>query len=131
VDLPVTTTPTASPPPSRFLTFDRTAWARLRDATPLTLKEKELEALRAGLDRIDESLLHGLRDRLACSVEMADVRRRSGMPGLDPARAGAIQRRTARFAAENGIDEDFLRRVYHLIMEESRRLQDAASVVRR
>jgi chorismate mutase len=92
---------------------------------------EELEALRAKLDRIDESLLNGLRDRLACSVEMADVRRRIGMPGLDPGRAGVIQRRTARFAAENGIDEDFLRRVYHLIMEESRRLQDAASGVRR
>ncbi len=33
-------------PLSRFLTFDRGAWARLRDNTPLTLSEGDLDALR-------------------------------------------------------------------------------------
>jgi type I pantothenate kinase len=31
---------------SRFLTFDRQAWAKLRDSTPLTLSEHELDTLR-------------------------------------------------------------------------------------
>ncbi|MBA2355271.1 MAG: type I pantothenate kinase [Luteitalea sp.] len=31
---------------SRFLTFDRDAWARLRDNTPLTLSESDLDAVR-------------------------------------------------------------------------------------
>ncbi|MEP7116254.1 MAG: type I pantothenate kinase [Acidobacteriota bacterium] len=31
---------------SRYLTFDRAAWAKLRDATPLTLSERDLRALR-------------------------------------------------------------------------------------
>jgi type I pantothenate kinase len=33
-------------PLSRFLTFDRDAWARLRASTPLTLSESDLDALR-------------------------------------------------------------------------------------
>jgi type I pantothenate kinase len=37
---------TATAPLSRFLTFDRDAWARLRDNTPLTLSEPDLDALR-------------------------------------------------------------------------------------
>jgi type I pantothenate kinase len=37
--------PTAAPL-SRFLTFDRDAWARLRASTPLTLSEADLDALR-------------------------------------------------------------------------------------
>lgn len=37
---------TATAPLSRFLTFDRDAWARLRDNTPLTLSEPDVEALR-------------------------------------------------------------------------------------
>jgi type I pantothenate kinase len=37
--------PTAAPL-SRFLTFDRDAWARLRASTPLTLSESDLDALR-------------------------------------------------------------------------------------
>ncbi len=32
--------------PSRFLVFDRQAWARLRDSTPLTLSEPDLDELR-------------------------------------------------------------------------------------
>ena len=31
---------------SRYLTFDRAAWAKLRDSTPLTLSERDLRALR-------------------------------------------------------------------------------------
>ncbi|MEO5899743.1 MAG: type I pantothenate kinase [Ilumatobacteraceae bacterium] len=38
---------------SRYLTFDRPEWAALRAATPLTLREAELESLRGINDRID------------------------------------------------------------------------------
>lgn len=38
--------PPTTVPLSRFLTFDREAWARLRDSTPLTLSESDLDALR-------------------------------------------------------------------------------------
>ena len=38
--------PPATAPLSRFLTFDRDAWAKLRDSTPLTLSEDDLDALR-------------------------------------------------------------------------------------
>jgi type I pantothenate kinase len=37
----------------RYLTFDREQWALLRAQTPLTLTEKELEAMRGINDRID------------------------------------------------------------------------------
>ncbi len=37
---------TATAPLSRFLTFDRDAWSRLRANTPLTLSEADLDALR-------------------------------------------------------------------------------------
>ena len=38
---------------SRYLTFDRDDWAALRAATPLTLREPELDRLRGINDRID------------------------------------------------------------------------------
>jgi type I pantothenate kinase len=40
-------------PSSRYLSFDRTSWADLRAATPLTLREPELERLRGINDSID------------------------------------------------------------------------------
>lgn len=39
-------TETAAPPLSRFLTFSRDEWARLRDSTPLTLSEDDIVTLR-------------------------------------------------------------------------------------
>jgi type I pantothenate kinase len=38
---------------NRYLTFDRGEWAELRAATPLTLRENDLESLRGINDRID------------------------------------------------------------------------------
>ncbi len=37
----------------RYLRFDRHDWAELRAQTPLTLHERDLEALRGINDRID------------------------------------------------------------------------------
>ena len=37
---------------SRFLSFDRTAWAHLRDSTPLTLSEEDLVHLRGLNDEL-------------------------------------------------------------------------------
>ena len=44
--------PPMTAPLSRFLTFDREAWARLRDSTPLTLSESDLDALRGLNERL-------------------------------------------------------------------------------
>lgn len=44
--------PETSTTPSRYLTFDRTAWARLRDNTPLTLSEADLAELRGLNDAV-------------------------------------------------------------------------------
>ncbi len=40
---------------SRYLTFDRAAWAKLRDNTPLTLSERDLRALRGMNDDLSIS----------------------------------------------------------------------------
>ena len=37
----------------RYLSFDRAEWSDLRAATPLTIREKDLEALRGINDKID------------------------------------------------------------------------------
>jgi len=44
--------PEPQSPPSRYLVFDRAAWARLRDSTPLTLSEADLAELRGLNDAV-------------------------------------------------------------------------------
>ena len=45
--------PAVAGTPSRYLTFDRDEWAELRAATPLTLRQPELEHLRGINERIE------------------------------------------------------------------------------
>ncbi|ETK35464.1 chorismate mutase family protein [Microbispora sp. ATCC PTA-5024] len=83
-----------------------------------------LEALRATLDGIDESLLDLLRRRIECCVDIAHVKREHGVPMMQPHRIGVVQQRAARYAGEHGIDPGFLRRLYDLIIAETCRVED-------
>lgn len=83
----------------------------------------ELEALRARLDAIDESLLDVLRDRIHCCRAIAAVKRTHGVPMMQPHRVGLVQRRAAHYAAENGVDPDFMRRFYDLVIAETCRVE--------
>ena len=50
---PVDTPERSVTPADRYVRFDRQEWADLRAATPLTIREKDLEALRGINERID------------------------------------------------------------------------------
>lgn len=83
-----------------------------------------IEELREKLDRIDERFLEELRARIETCVEIAHFKREHGVPMMQPHRIGIVQERAARFGEENGIDRDFLRRLYELIIEETCRVED-------
>jgi chorismate mutase-like protein len=83
-----------------------------------------LQGLRAQLDALDEVLLDTVRDRIRCCVRIADVKRRHGVPMMQPHRIAFVQERAASYAAEHGIDAEFLHRLYHLIIDETCRVED-------
>lgn len=84
----------------------------------------ELEALRSRLDGIDEALLDQLRLRIECCVEIAGYKLRNDVPMMQPHRIGIVQRRAARYAAEHGINADFLRQLYDLVIGETCRVEN-------
>jgi 4-amino-4-deoxychorismate mutase len=83
----------------------------------------DLQALRERLDDVDRLLLETLRRRIDCCRNIADVKRRLGVPMMQPHRIDVVQNRAARYAAENDVDGDFLRRLYDLIIEETCRVE--------
>ncbi len=85
-----------------------------------------LEALRAKLDDIDAVLLEQIRDRIRCCLEIADHKRHHGVAMMQPHRIAVVQERAARYGAEHGIDGDFLRRLYDVIIAETCRVEDLA-----
>jgi 4-amino-4-deoxychorismate mutase len=85
---------------------------------------EDLERLRAQLDALDRALLDTVRDRIRCCVRIADVKRRNRVPMMQPHRIEIVQQRASAYAAENGIDATFLRRLYDLIVDETCRVED-------
>ncbi|MFD8493633.1 chorismate mutase family protein [Amycolatopsis sp. NPDC059657] len=88
------------------------------------MPENLLEALRSQLDRTDERLLDILRTRIGICVDIAEYKREHDVPMMQPHRIGIVQRRAARYGEANGVDTDFLRRLYDLIIAETCRVED-------
>ena len=81
---------------SRFLSFDRTAWARLRDSTPLTLSEADLVALR------------GLNDELSMDEVVQIYLPLSRLLNLYVRAAQGLYRTTQTFLGNDGAQVPFI-----------------------
>ena len=84
----------------------------------------QLEALRHELDTIDERLLDAIRRRIECCARIARVKREASVPMMQPHRIGIVQRRAAAYGEQHGVDRDFLRRLYEVIITETCRVED-------
>jgi chorismate mutase len=93
------------------------------EAGPDTAAE-DLERLRAQLDALDRILLDTVRDRIRCCGRIAEVKRRGGVPMMQPHRIAIVQERAASYAVEQGVDAAFLHRLYELIIDETCRVED-------
>jgi 4-amino-4-deoxychorismate mutase len=83
-----------------------------------------LEQLRRKLGAIDELLLDQLRQRLECCAQIAQVKKTYGVPMMQPHRIGVAQDRAARYGRDHGINQEFLRKLYDVIIEETCRIED-------
>ncbi|QCQ91126.1 chorismate mutase family protein [Rhodococcus sp. SGAir0479] len=90
-----------------------------------SVEQPDLRDLRAELDAIDARLLEDIRARIDVCVRIADVKRRQGIPMMQPHRVGLVQDRAERYARENGLSPDFLRRLYEVMITETCRVEDA------
>ncbi|MBB5803625.1 chorismate mutase [Saccharothrix ecbatanensis] len=86
--------------------------------------DRQLEDLRAELDRIDFRFLDILRERIELCVRIAEHKREHGVPMMQPHRIGVVQRRAAEYGREHGVDVDFLRNLYDLVIAETCRVED-------
>ncbi|KUL35396.1 4-amino-4-deoxychorismate mutase [Streptomyces sp. NRRL F-4489] len=86
--------------------------------------EQQLAALRAELDALDEQLLDVVRRRVEVCVRIAHHKSAHGVPMMQPHRIGVVHERAARYGERHGVDREFLRRLYDLIIEETCRVED-------
>lgn len=94
------------------------------DSTGPQSAAADLEQLRARLDALDHVLLDTVRDRIRCCVRIAEVKRRDGVPMMQPQRISLVHERAAAYAAEHGVDAAFLHRLYDQIIDETCRVEN-------
>ncbi len=85
---------------------------------------EHLEALRREIVAVDGDLVALLARRLALVEEVGRVKRRLGLPTLDPPREAEVVRRAAELAREHGVDPELARDVLWRIMASARDAQD-------
>ena len=79
--------------------------------------------LRNAIDTVDNRIIELIQERASLAKEIGQVKKEIGMEILDPAREGKIKRKLA--AGPRGpMDTEALVRIYEVIMQESKRLQE-------
>jgi chorismate mutase len=89
-------------------------------------QEGRLDGLRAGIARIDESLVALLAERVALAREVGAVKRAAGLPRLDPAREAAVVRNGTELARGVGLDDEEVREILWRVVGLCRRAQEEA-----
>jgi len=82
-----------------------------------------LAPLRREIDAIDDQLVTLLASRLEVAHRVAAKKRELGIPVIIPERITAVIERCAALGAAAGLDPDYLRRVYHIIVDETCRVE--------
>ncbi len=88
--------------------------------------EARLEGLRAGIARLDESLIALLAERVSLAREVGAEKRAAGLPRLDPAREAAVVRHGTSLARGVGLDEEEVREILWRVVGLCRRAQEEA-----
>ena len=84
----------------------------------------ELCDFRRRIDAIDDRILGLLGERFAVIRDVAAFKAPRGLPAVIPERVAEVRERCAVQAQPHGLEPDFIRRLYTLIIDEACRLED-------
>jgi chorismate mutase-like protein len=84
----------------------------------------ELDDFRREIDAVDDELLAVLAKRFGVIRRVAAFKGPRGIPAIIPERIEAVRERCAERGARLGVDADFLRVLYSLIIDEACRLEE-------
>jgi chorismate mutase-like protein len=83
-----------------------------------------LQVLRQQLDDVDAQLVELLGRRFQICRRIAAVKQEQAIPMMQTDRIALVKQRTATLAAAHGVSEQFIGRLYDLIIGEACRLED-------
>jgi chorismate mutase len=83
-----------------------------------------IEELRREIDRIDSLIVENLAKRRGIVLELAGIKKENGIKIFDPSREKELKERIRRKANDSGLDENFVLKLYDIILEKSKKEQE-------
>ena len=83
-----------------------------------------LEKMRRKLDEVDSSLVENISKRFKIVVEIAEYKKKNNMAVKDENREEEIMKRLKEKAQKNKIDFKIIKKVFEILIKESRELQN-------
>ncbi|MBT6757855.1 MAG: chorismate mutase [Candidatus Jacksonbacteria bacterium] len=83
----------------------------------------ELDDLRGRIDVLDEGIIELLAERAKVVCEIKGYKDSNGLGILDEDRENNVFEGVRNLARENGLDEDFIERVFREVVAESKKMQ--------
>ena len=83
-----------------------------------------LAALRDELDKVDVELVACVSQRLRLCRQIAILKRQHAIPMMQPHRVQHVKDRASKLGASQGLDREFVQRLYQLIIDEACRIVD-------
>jgi chorismate mutase len=89
-----------------------------------SLLPEDLSSLRAEINELDERLLNLMAERMQLSVRVANYKKSHGLPAVQQDRMKEIYETRRAWAAARGLSDEFARRLFQLIHDESVNVQE-------
>lgn len=83
-----------------------------------------LSPLRAEIDALDAEIIDLLGRRFGVVRRVAVIKQREGLPAVLPDRVEAVRERAAELGQAQGLDPDFMRKLYQTIIDEACRVEE-------
>ena len=96
----------------------------LKKAGAEVMHENPLDTFRRQLDRLDDQIVELISQRLAVCENVARFKKAEQIPMMQPHRVDVVKQRAADKAKARGVDEQFIKRLYTLMIDEACRLED-------
>lgn len=91
----------------------------------MSTQTETLETYREQLDQLDDRIVELISQRLSVCQNVARFKKTQGIKMMQPQRVEVVKARAASRALAHGMDEQFIRQLYTLMIAEACRLEDA------
>ena len=85
---------------------------------------ERLEEFRKEIDKIDDVIVESLAKRRHIVLELARIKKQNNIAIFDPSREARLKEKLKTRADDLGLDENFVLKLYGLILENSKKEQE-------